>query len=182
MQTMAPPAFWWVSPLVIGVGVLGSLAVAYVTIKTNRQIARTKATLDLIEAAESQEYYVTLHRIFTRFRKEAEFRAAILEPRTEEDRTARLRCWDFLNHYELISIGFDEGILDERFYRRWMGYAVLRDYREARDLIIAARAPPSPGVPGDEEAYVELEALCVKWGADPVSGARRVSPYLSRGT
>jgi hypothetical protein len=55
VQTVAPPSFWWVSPLVVGIGVLGSLAVAYVTINTNRQIARIKATLDLIEATESRE-------------------------------------------------------------------------------------------------------------------------------
>jgi hypothetical protein len=98
---------------------------------------------------------------------EPAFHATILAPRTDEDRTARLRCFDFLNHYELVAIGFREGILDEQFYQRWMGYAVLRDYREGRELILAARAPlhPSdPGDPGDREAYCFLEQLCIKWG------------------
>ena len=171
MATVAPPPFWWVQPLIVTLGILGSLGVAYVTIRTNRRIARIKATLDLIEASESREHYLSLFRIYRRFRMEPAFKATVLNPRTDEDRTARLRCFDFLNHYELVAIGFKEGILDELFYRRWMGYAVLRDYREGRDLILAARAPKhssDPGDPGDVEAYCFLEALCVSWGEKPV--------------
>jgi hypothetical protein len=50
-----------------------------------------------------------------------------------------------------------------------MKYAVLRDYGEARALIVSARSAVAPGASGDVEAYSELEALCVKWGADPLS-------------
>ena len=142
------------------------------TILTSRRIARIKATLDLIETSESQEHYISLYKVYRRFRIEEAFSAGVLIPKTEEDRTARLRCFDFLNHYELVAIGFKEGILDEQFYKRWMGWAVLRDYRQARDLILAARLPahPSdPGEPGDVEAYCELEALCIRWGAKSVA-------------
>lgn len=168
---MAPSAFWWVQPLVVILGIVGSLVVARITIGTNRRIARIKATLDMIEATESRDHYLSLYRVYRRFRMEPAFKATVLNPRTDEDRTARLRCFDFLNHYELVAIGFKEGILDEMFYKRWMGYAVLRDYREGRDLILAARAPMHPSDPGDAgdvEAYCFLERLCVSWGGKPL--------------
>lgn len=162
---MAAFSFWWVSPLVVLLGIAVSLAMAHRTIETNRRIARMKSTLDLIETAESSEYYQGLYQAFKRFRSDGEFKKVVLSPRTAEDRKSRLQCWDFLNHYELVAIGIAEGILDEDFYKRWMGYAVLRDFKEGRDLISAARAPSNPGDPGDKVAYIELERLCTKWNA-----------------
>jgi hypothetical protein len=59
---MAPLPFWWVQPFVVGCGILGSLVAAYFTIRTNRRMARIKATLDLIEASESRDHYLSLYR------------------------------------------------------------------------------------------------------------------------
>jgi hypothetical protein len=139
------------------------LVVARTTIETNRRIARVKATLDLIETAESSEYYQGLYQSFKRYRTDNEFKSVVLSPRTAEDTKSRLLCWDFLNHYELVAIGIAEGILDENFYKSWMGYAVVRDYKEAAELIEVARKPKKPGDPGDKVAYVELQRLASKW-------------------
>jgi hypothetical protein len=68
-----------------------------------------------------------------------------------------------LNHYELIAIGCREGILDAKFYRRWMGYVVIRDHLAGADLIALARANKPDGSQGDIESYLELEALCQRW-------------------
>jgi hypothetical protein len=172
---VAPAAFWWVSPLVVAIGICATLTTALITIRTNRGIARVKTTLDMIEASESREHYQALYRTYRRFRMEPEFKAAVLAPRTEDDRAARFRCLDFLNHYELIAIGFKQGILDEQFYRTWMDYVVLRDYRLARELMLSARLPAVPGDPGNAGAYCELEELCIRWGGDPVDRPRRAS-------
>jgi hypothetical protein len=161
---MAASDYWWVQPAIVSVGIAISLVMARATISTNRRIARVKATLDLIETAESSEYYQGLYQAFKRFRTDEAYRAAVLSPRTAEDVKSRLQCWDFLNHYELVAIGIAEGILDEGFYRRWMGYALVRDYTEGLALIKVAREPKNPGDPGDAAAYVELESLGSKWG------------------
>lgn len=165
-MTMAAP-FWWVQPLVVALGVIISLIVALVTIRINRRIARIKATLDLIESSESKEHYLNLYRNYKKYRMDAEFRRSIINPVNDDERVSQDKCCDFLNYYELICIGFKEGILDERFYRRWMKYAVLRDYHEGADLIADARKTTSDGR-RDETAYCELEALCIKWGGKPV--------------
>jgi uncharacterized protein DUF4760 len=165
-MTAAP--FWWVQPLVVAAGVAISLVVALLTIRTNRRIARIKATLDLIESSETKEHYLELYRNYKKYRMDGDFRQAIIAAETEDNRLLQDKCCDFLNYYELVSIGFKEGILDERFYKRWMKYAVLRDYREGVDLIADARKPTSDGGAGDATAYCELEALCIKWGGRSV--------------
>jgi hypothetical protein len=53
--------------------------------------------------------------------------------------------------------------LDEKFYKMWMSYVVLRDYREGAKLIQVARQPAGSDA-GDPTAYCELEKLCIKWG------------------
>lgn len=163
---MTAYSFWWVQPTIVSIGIAISLVMARLTIETNRRIARVKATLDLIETTESSEYYQRLYQAFKRYRTDIEFKKVVLSPRTDEDKKSRLQCWDFLNHYELVAIGIAEGILDENFYRRWMGYAVVRDYEEGIEVIAAAREPKTSGDPGDVAAYVELEQLASKWSRD----------------
>jgi len=158
---VAPLPFWWVQPAVVSAGIIVTLCVAAATILTNRRIARIKATLDMIEATESKEYYQKLYATYRRYRTNPSFRNEVLSATEEGEVLKSLHaCWDYLNHYELVAIGFRKGILDEEFYRRWMGYAVVRDFAEGTALIRKARAP------GDEEAYIELEALCAKWAGN----------------
>jgi len=166
---MAPLPFWWVQPAVVSAGIIATLCVAAATILTNRRIARVKATLDMIEATESKAYYQTLYATYRRYRTDARFRDDVLNATDDGEALKNLHaCWDYLNHYELIAIGCKKGILDEEFYRLWMGYAVLRDFREGECLIRKAREP------GDDEAYVELEALCVSCWPAARGGERMV--------
>ena len=131
--------------------------------RTNRRIARLKATIDLIEASESEEYYRKLYQDFRRYRMDSAFRDRVLDPKDDADWEIRYSCLSYLNHYELVAISFKQGVLDEGFYRDWMAYAVIRDFREAEHLVRVARAPKKPGDPGDPAAFCNLEALCAKW-------------------
>jgi len=166
---MAPPDYWWVEPLIVGIGIAVSFGAAFYAVFTDRKTTRIKATLDLIEASESREHYLDLYSHYRKFRVDKQFKTLVLSPEPSDGGTARLRCFDFLNHYELVALGIKEGILDEDFYRGWMEYVVLRDYEEGRDLIVAARDDKDPNDPGNMVAYCELEKLCIKWGASPIS-------------
>jgi Domain of unknown function (DUF4760) len=163
---MAPP-YWWVQPSVVAVGLLVSLFAALYTVYINRRTARIKATLDLIEASESKDRYLDLYKNYKDYRDSEEFRNGVILPTTEDHKTNRRLCFDFLNHYELVAVGIKEGILDERFYKTWMEYAVVRDYRAAFSLIQSARSPTTENT-SDISAYSEWEELCVKWGAERI--------------
>jgi hypothetical protein len=112
---IAASAVWWVQPLVMSLGIAISLSATRATIQNNRRIARVKATLDLIEATESREDYQTLYKNFKRFRTDADVQSGILAARSDEDRAARILCWDFLNHYELVAIGIGKAFWTRHF-------------------------------------------------------------------
>ncbi len=162
---MQPPLFWWVGPTVVGLGVLVALGAIY----WNRKVARLKATLDLIEGSESKDYYQQRYRAFREFRRGGAYRSGVLSPQSDADRLNRDMCFDFLNHYELVAISCARGIIDEEFYRAWMGGVLVRDWEAARDLVLAARAPDQPGERGAAAAYAEFEALALKWGGRFIS-------------
>jgi len=136
--------------------------IAIRAIVTNRHLARIRATLDLIERTESQEYYQGLYEKFKSFRKSGAFsdRARLeklLDPETEQEKADRTEIMFFLNHYELIAAGFKNYILDKDFYADFMRGAVVRDWNAARQLIERLRNPDSP------LAYEHLEALAREW-------------------
>jgi hypothetical protein len=169
VNAVAPPPFWWVQPAVVATGTILSLLVACAAILTNRKIARAKATLDLIDATETREFYVALYEHFRRVRTDAIFRTTMLDGTSKTAAADLNRCYEYLNHYEVIAIGFKVGILDEKFYRRWMEWVVLRDYKAGAPIIVAARHDHEPDNPGDPKAYCDFEKLCIKWGVRPVS-------------
>jgi hypothetical protein len=86
-----------------------------------------------------------------------------LNPQSDADLDERYACWSYLNHFELIAISISKGVIDEDFYRNWMGYAVIRDFNAAQSLIDIARIPAAPGSQGDIAAYEYLQRLSTRW-------------------
>jgi hypothetical protein len=128
-----------------GAAVTGAF-LAYAAIWWNRRMARLKATLDLIEGAESKEYYQARYAAYREYRRaDAAERERIADPAERAWDELRARCQDFLNHYELVAIACRKGLIDEEFYRDWMGPTLVRDWNEAGALVRAARrARPMP--------------------------------------
>ena len=118
------------SPAIIAV----SAFIAYLGLKSARDTARKKATLDLIEKVESTPHYRDLQANFRYFAETNEF-SRINIPKGEKDRMDRSAVLDYLNHYELVSIGIENKILDEGFYKRWMATAFVRDWNAASDFV-----------------------------------------------
>ncbi len=139
-------------------GLIGA-GVATSSVRANRSLARLKATLDLIERTESNDHYLKLRASFRRLETNSAdpaFFARITKPTEEPDRTLRREIVAYINHYELVAIGCAVGILDEGFYRSWMRSHVIRDFKLARPLILAARTNPADPVPA---AYAGFEAM-----------------------
>lgn len=138
-----------------------------------RALARQKATLDLIEKAESSDFYRDLNAVFSATRKAGDW-AVLHDPKSDDLAARRQKVLDYLNHYELVSIGIRAKILDGGFYRRWMFGAFVRDWNAAADFIQRERWKYYPQVnawtyrPAAYEAY---QALACAWSRD----ARRLT-------
>ncbi len=111
-----------------------SVLVARQAIHNHAEVARKKATLDLIEKRESNDYYQSSHDVFKQIRKNNEF-SHLKNPQSEEWAAKRKKVQQYLNHYELISIGIERKILDADTYRYWMESAFIRDWNASAKFI-----------------------------------------------
>lgn len=111
-----------------------SAVIAFFAMRNTRSVARQRATLDLIEKMESVEHYRDINATFSNLRRTIGF-AHLSNPQSDEDKIARRCVTDYLNHYEMVAIGFQQGILDAAFYRAWMEGAFVRDWNAAIDWI-----------------------------------------------
>ena len=122
------------------VSALIALCIALYTIGTNRAIARRKATLDLIIMSETAEFFRTLTTNLNTIRDENPDGIASVIPILTKKVAKFKRNFDpenpplisqdelvvfktvqsYLNYYELIAVGIDNRILDEKFYCNWM--------------------------------------------------------------
>jgi hypothetical protein len=141
-------------------------AIALRAIWTNRAIARLRATLDTIERTESQEHYKHLTNVFKEFRQSRSLDETIneiLQPRTDKHRSRRTEILFFLNHYELIAVGFQTGVLDKGFYAEFMRGSLVRDWRAARPLIEKLRVDNEANNPVPTQIYEHFEELAQEW-------------------
>jgi hypothetical protein len=127
------------SPAIIAI----SAFIAYLGLRSAREIARKKATLDLIEKVESTPHYRDLQANFRYYAETKEF-ARLHTPMGEKDRMDRTAVQDYLNHYELVSIGIENKILDEEFYKKWMATPFVRDWNAASDFVQRERWKQNP--------------------------------------
>lgn len=146
---------------VIAAAVGGIIAIR--AIQTNRAIARLRATLDTIERTESQDHYKELTSTFRTFRRTPGSIEKVLAPQNDADREVRTAILFFLNHYELIAVGFQTDVLDKAFYAEFMRGSVVRDWNAAKPLIEAMRVENESQNPSPAKIFEYFEALAKEW-------------------
>lgn len=175
-------------PLLAIVGpllVLISAGIAWRAISKNQDVNRRRATIDLIEKSESSEHYRTILATFRERLPQGhapEQRERLHAPVDADDKKARRRIQQFLNHYELVSIGILGKSLHEKTYRSWMMTTFIQDWNLAADYIQrerwkfdfdAAKWEYHPRV------YEGFERLAVKWGRKCGLKVTRISKKTS---
>jgi len=88
----------------------------------------------MIEKVESTHHYQLLHAAFSYHRRQDTF-ARLHDPQETKDKSERQSVLDYLNHYELVSIGLQKRILDDKIYRDWMRGPFVRDWNAAATFI-----------------------------------------------
>ena len=92
-------------------------------------------------------------------------------PQTEEDKEARRCVNDYLNHYELVSIGILSGLLDEAVYRKWMRGPFVRDWNAAADWVQRERWKLQPDGTWQYygQTFMNYEVMARRWSADAIA-------------
>lgn len=166
------PDPWWKIALSIVTPVLvfASAIIAWRSLRNTRAVAKQRATLDLIEKAESTDHYRRLSTAFARARRENKF-AILNDPPTPDDRELRQAVLDYFNHYELVAIGIDHDILDETIYRAWMQSHVVMEWNAAAVFIQNERWRLNADKSDFEyrgELFGNLQRAVCRWSGDAV--------------
>lgn len=164
----AASPFWWVSPLVILISAIAAGYLSIESIRANRDIARKKATLDLIERTASTEYYQKSYVAFRDIRTSDDGFEQIFNPSNNAMIKQRQMVISFLNHYEIISIGIEKNILDEGVYKDYMKSMVVRDWFESERFIKHLRTPTSDSGSGVDAsaAFTNFEIMALRWAPE----------------
>ena len=96
---VASNGLWWVSPLVIAVSAFVAAIISIRSIRSNKQISKQRATLDLIERSESTQYYQNLYRAFTQIRKDKAGFEQLIDVTNPQVMDQRQKVISYLNHY-----------------------------------------------------------------------------------
>jgi len=146
----------WFSPLAILLSATVGGIIAWAAVKTNREMARKRATLDVILKSESDEYFERIYAVFLSEKKRSSGLEALLHSESDSERKAKMEVDNLLNHYELIAISIHQNILDEDFYKEWMRSTYVRHYKESRAYINGTRKE-------HPKVYICFQALAEKW-------------------
>jgi Domain of unknown function (DUF4760) len=138
---------------------------------SQRAITRRQLTIQLMAQAEADRDLIAARTRFTRITQNPAYLVGLAEaekpaegsgdkseaPKTlERDEDAQAIRLIF-NHYELVAIGIQRGIIDFELYKRFTESIVLRDWERAAPLIYQLRRTYS-----QPTMYHEVEEL-VRW-------------------
>lgn len=162
----------------LGPGVIAiSAFIAWRGIKNVKEVAQKRATLDFIEKAESTEHYRKLNDKFSTLRRGGGFLHLNVPAQGHDD--DRQKVVDYLNHYELVSLGIRRGALDGDIYRQWMGGAFVRDWNAAREWIQRERWMWDEGKKKwlyRESIFKEYQLMAKKWSHDALDLTKNSFP------
>ncbi|GAB4572074.1 MAG: hypothetical protein Tsb008_04230 [Rhodothalassiaceae bacterium] len=184
----APRTFPWT--LVTAFVALFGIGLAFFSsraaLRSAREIARKRATLDMIEKVESTAHYRELISTFSYYRRQKSF-DKLTAPTEEREKSDRQKVLDYLNHYELVAIGIKAGSLDRDIYACWMEPVYVRDWNAAADFIqrerwksVSGPAAKGPNIRKNAagasfryhgDIYSEFQDLANYWSTE----ARRLS-------
>lgn len=125
-------------PAAIAISAAIAYNMAQNTIKTNRAVARKRATIDVILKLESEPTYQQSVATFQDIRDSGRM-LGLLSPSSHRDKEAFMEIVNFINHYELICCGIMEDTLDELFYFHWYRGAFLKHWTQLKPFIEALR-------------------------------------------
>jgi hypothetical protein len=153
--------FWhsYGSDIQNGAVVLSAVA-AFAVINSARANGRKRSTLDLILHQESDRELIDARLKFNDI-KAGSVRIATYGSPRKKNSTKAQTIRKVLNLHELTAVAIQEGVIDERVYRRWFNSTYVADYEATKGYISAARITYS-----NAHAFLEFERAAIRWRDD----------------
>jgi hypothetical protein len=146
--------------------ILIGVLVAMVSIATARSLARKKQAADLLFQSRSiKELQLAAQCIEKHHNANDSNMRALANGSAQTEESALIRS--LLNHFELISVGIQSGIYDERMIKESWCTIVTRTYDQALPFIQATRERDNK-----QTLYQEFELLAKRWKDCPLTAKR----------
>lgn len=122
--------------------------------------ARTRATVDLILHTQTNESHCSRRNKYLALRAGDDGIAALVPHahKAGKDNESAAIVREILNHYEMVAIGIDTGIIDEPMYMRYYKSTLVKDWEECQTFIQNLRKFEK-----SNSFYCEFEKLAKKW-------------------
>lgn len=133
-----------------------SLIVAAIAVWVNIVLARRRATLDLLLMETSNTHWLDVRNKFIELKKDPPLSQWAHPNKRLSAQFGVIRA--YLNRYEIISIGIQEGTISTRIYRRWWRSALVEDWIKVKDLVAQIRKEA-----GHQKVFIEFEKLAKQW-------------------
>ncbi|GGD59558.1 DUF4760 domain-containing protein [Lacimicrobium alkaliphilum] len=135
---------------------------AWYTICNTRKINRIRATIDIIQKSESEQFYINSYEAFIKVRDEQHsFLSLSVKELSNADWIRHADKQDtvdiFLNHYEFVALGIKNKVLDEGIYKGWMRSTFVKHYTNAAAYIAYLQSGSHP------QFFCEYKKLALKW-------------------
>jgi Domain of unknown function (DUF4760) len=142
----------------VGVAVVGG-AIAFVSVQTQRDIAKRRASLDLLMKTVTDPAFNKVTDAYLTTVGEAARSGMPVRELLRDPGKSRIVA-QYLNAMDLIAVGVHTGVLNEDVCFDFWRDEVIRAYEETKDLIDALRV-------GDRNpfAFIDLEKLATSWAA-----------------
>ena len=119
-----------------------TIYLAYRQLKKQRSIAADRATLNFI--ATHEIHNADWHRIEGVFHDWMRDRDPppwkdLLEAERDRARKDAVDVYSYLNHFELVAIAVEEGIVSERLYAKWYRSSYVETWKLAKDFVVELR-------------------------------------------
>jgi hypothetical protein len=127
------------------------IVIGLFTISNQRATNRRKATLDFIHQNSKDEIFYKALVVFIEHAKSGSLTA--LSERDKQGSSEVEAVRTVLNHYEIVALGIEMGILDEEVYKEWFGSSLVIYWDHAKGFVREIRKEKYP------KAFLKLESL-----------------------
>ncbi|MEM0930469.1 MAG: DUF4760 domain-containing protein [Pseudomonadota bacterium] len=154
--------FWsFLNSAIVAAG-LTALVVWFVGVRTlegQRAIARRQATIDFLEKRKWDSDYIAARQDFIILRDDADRTMSYWAREAQADRPERSTIRNILNDYELMAIGIQQDIFDEKIYQAYWRGTLITDWKKTRAFIEDVREI------ANAEVYKSFQDLAEAWQA-----------------
>jgi hypothetical protein len=141
------PGFWhfsvWLSPLAILISAGVAILSARKSISAQRQIARKRASLDLLLKLESDAEFIKATEIYRDVRDGKGLESLIIQKegksKSKRDEHEEFYVDHYLNTLELVCVGMSAGTIDELYIYQYMRGAIVNAWKSSEKYIIKSR-------------------------------------------